>query len=518
MRKRPSFRLSRQLLIIIVMLLAFSSVISAAPLKDVPVTVIQPDGAVLKCLASGDEFFNYLHDASGNIIIQHPVTGYYTYARLDNGGKIIASWQIALDSGNYYDLDAAIYSPAFAKGRGLKLGDIDFSLNQDLLDRQDLPKETPHPAPFGARSQEPAPKASPDIGIKGKTVAGSMENIIVLLCFADEDPIITPDIRNKIEDIFNGPILSLKHYMKAVSENVFELNSTLVGLDGNTLLMYQDSHPRCYYQPYNEVTNPLGYTDNQYIEREQTLLGNAVKAIDGSSILEGKDLDIDGNGQIDSITFIASGNVDGWADLLWPHKWILYTETVNLNGKQVMSYSFQLLDYLFPPAGDPRLNAICHESLHTFGLPDLYRYNYDGEPVGLWDIMASNIPQTQFPNSHLRLRYAGWGQELVKITKNDRYTLSPIGSTDGVTAYAIQSSSPNQFILLEYRSEENPSGYDTLYDTSSSYHKGLTIARINTNFMGNANQIGATDDEVYIYRPGETIFNQGEGGIESASL
>ena len=518
MGKKLSFCLSQQLLIVMLLLLAFSSVISAAPLRDAPVIVTQPDGTVLKCLASGDEFFNYLHDASGNIIIQHPVTGYYTYAQLDDGGKIVASQQIAVDFGYYYNQDAVIFSPTLTKGRGLKLGDIDFSLNQDLLDHQDLPKEIPVPVPFGARSQESAPNTSPDIGIKGKTVAGSMENIIVLLCFADEDPQIAPDIKNRIEDLFNGPNLSLKHYMKAVSENVFELNSILVGLDGNTLLMYQDSHPRCYYQPYNEVTNPLGYTDNQYIEREQTLLSNAVKAIDGSSIFEGKDLDIDGNGQVDSITFIASGNVDGWADLLWPHKWILFTETVNLCGKQVMSYSFQLLDYLFPPDGDSRLNVICHESLHTFGLPDLYRYNYDGEPVGNWDIMASNIPQTQFPNSHLRLRYAGWGQELVKITKNDRYTLSPLGSTDGVTAYAIQSSSPNQFILLEYRSEENPSGYDTLYDSGIYYHKGLTITRINTNFIGNANQIGATDDEVYIYRPKETTLNQGEGDIEEASL
>ena len=57
----------------------------AAPLVDEPVTVTQPDGTVLHIFASGDEYYNWLHDAEGYTILQDPQTGYYVYASLVAG-------------------------------------------------------------------------------------------------------------------------------------------------------------------------------------------------------------------------------------------------------------------------------------------------------------------------------------------------------------------------------------------------------------------------------------------------
>ena len=66
----------------------------AAYLKNVPKTLTQPDGSVLHCYASGDEFFNYLHDENGFTIMQHPQTGFYVYAdKLD--GKLVATGYVA---------------------------------------------------------------------------------------------------------------------------------------------------------------------------------------------------------------------------------------------------------------------------------------------------------------------------------------------------------------------------------------------------------------------------------------
>ena len=42
---------------------------NAAPLFDVPITVRQPDGTTLDAFISGDEFFNYLHDSEGRVIV-----------------------------------------------------------------------------------------------------------------------------------------------------------------------------------------------------------------------------------------------------------------------------------------------------------------------------------------------------------------------------------------------------------------------------------------------------------------
>ena len=37
----------------------------AAYLKNVPTVVKNPDGTEIRCFATGDEYFNYLHDANG---------------------------------------------------------------------------------------------------------------------------------------------------------------------------------------------------------------------------------------------------------------------------------------------------------------------------------------------------------------------------------------------------------------------------------------------------------------------
>ena len=54
--------------------------VQAAYLKNVPQTLTQPDGQVLHCFASGDEFHHWLHDANGYPITRDPDTGFYVYA------------------------------------------------------------------------------------------------------------------------------------------------------------------------------------------------------------------------------------------------------------------------------------------------------------------------------------------------------------------------------------------------------------------------------------------------------
>ena len=66
----------------------------AAYLRNIPMTLTQPDGTVLHCFASGDEYFNYLHDANGYTIMQHPKTGYYVYAERHDG-QLVATDLVA---------------------------------------------------------------------------------------------------------------------------------------------------------------------------------------------------------------------------------------------------------------------------------------------------------------------------------------------------------------------------------------------------------------------------------------
>ena len=59
----------------------------AAPLFNVPTTVTQPDGTVLELYSSGDEFFNYIHDANGFLIMKND-EGWYVYAQEENGRPV----------------------------------------------------------------------------------------------------------------------------------------------------------------------------------------------------------------------------------------------------------------------------------------------------------------------------------------------------------------------------------------------------------------------------------------------
>ena len=63
----------------------------AAPFQNIERILTQPDGTVLHCFISGDEFYNRLHDAEGYTIVQAP-DGYFVYATTDAEGNIIGNF------------------------------------------------------------------------------------------------------------------------------------------------------------------------------------------------------------------------------------------------------------------------------------------------------------------------------------------------------------------------------------------------------------------------------------------
>lgn len=68
---------------IIALLIAFFifGILNAAPLKNVPVKLIQPNGKIVNCFVSGDEFYNYYHDKDGYLIKRNPQTGFFVYTK-----------------------------------------------------------------------------------------------------------------------------------------------------------------------------------------------------------------------------------------------------------------------------------------------------------------------------------------------------------------------------------------------------------------------------------------------------
>jgi M6 family metalloprotease-like protein len=431
----------------------------SAYLSNMPMHLTQPDGTKLNCLASGDEYHHWLHDADGYTILQSSQTGYYTYAERSGDG---------IRAGN------VIVGKSQPRAAGLlPFVNISQSAYQRLR---------------SSRFQAPALRNAPTIG--------TVNNLVVYIRFSDQTEF---GQNNSVYDgWFNTGTSSQKNYFLEASYNQLTVNTTFYPAPVSGLVVsWQDSHPRAYYSPYDASTNPIGYSNaTQQTDRLFTLLANATAGV-ASAVPAGLNIDADGDGNVDNVVFIAKGGSDAWADLLWPHRWSIYDRTVTLNGKRVYDYNFQLQDFLT----SSNVGVICHEFFHTLGSPDLYHYNESVfTPVGSWDLMEWNTNPPQHMGAFMKWKYGGWISSIPTITLDQVYTLNPLTSSTG-NVYRIDSpNSASEYFVVEFRKKTGT--FENQIPGS-----GLLVYRINT-LAGDGNASGPPD-EVYIYRPGGTTLADG---------
>jgi len=445
-----------RILAIIVFFSLFPFVIQGAYFSYQPYTIQQPDGETIECFVSGDEFFNFLHDAEGYTIIQSP-DGYFYYGIEYNGIVIPSS----------YKINTVLPSKIGLK-KWAKISQEEYNKKKNFMN------------------------SSSSKSTKGPS-SGTINSLVIYIRFSDDTEFTTT--RSAYDAKFNAASTSsLKNYFKEVSYDMLDIVSHHYPICAlSTNLSYQDTYPRNYYQPYNASTNPNGYVDDDDRElREHTLLVNAVNGVK-SEVPTALNIDADNDNRVDNVSFIIRGNSGAWAELLWAHRWSLNSQTVNINGKQVW-------DYTFEPENQTNVSTLCHEMFHVVGAPDLYRYSQDGfNPVGAWDLMASGFVHM---SAFMKWKYTNqtWINSIPEITTPGTYTLFPVTSPVN-NAYRIASpNNPDEYFVLEYRKKEG------LYETNVP-GSGIVIYRINTT-AGNGNA-GGPPDEVYLYRPNGTLTDNG---------
>ena len=440
-------------------------------------TLAQPDGAILHCFASGDEYFNYLHDSNGYTIMQHPVTGYYVYVDKQDG-KLVAT-----------DYIVDKHDPA---SKHLKPYNL---ISPGEWQKRRKSWEAP----------EMCPK-NPDFNPNH----GTLNNIAIFICFADDNNFTNTysSIDNMFNDETEGAV-SMISYFRSVSYGAIEIPTHFYpGHNRETIISYQDIYPKNYFQPYNATTNPNGYNGNDERRlREFGLLQRAVEYVNTNyPIPANLDIDYDNDGFVDNVCFIVKGDVGAWSSLLWPHHWSLYDRNVTINGKRVYKYTLHLSD----AANYFNTSTLCHEMNHTLGAPDLYHYDdLTLEPIANWDLMAINSTPPQHCGAYMKMKYGHWIDEIPEITQAGTYTLNPISSpTPENVAYKIATEDPTQFYVLEYRNTSTPF-------ESGLPGSGLLIYRIDTRFEGDAYYNPSEDiyDEVYIFRPNGSYSSDGNSSI-----
>lgn len=458
------------------LLLAIGIITSAAPLKNIPARITQPDGKVIDCFASGDEFYNYLHDANGFTIVRAE-NGYYCYATKDDKGKVVASPFI--------------------------VGSVD-PTTVGLRPYTKIPQKEYYSRRHEREKHIVRPQAR-----NGKELNhGRYNNLVVFIRFAGDTYHNTPF--STVEAMFNDADYeanSMHNYFHHASYNQIDMWSYFYPQpDGEVVLSYEDIYPKQYYQPFDPVTNPMGYHDDESAEREFSLLERAINYIE-DMVPESLDLDYNDDGLVDNVVFIIKGEPGAWSSLLWPHRWSIFDRYVPLHDLQVFDFNLQL-----EQGGYFNVSTLCHEMFHSLGAPDLYHYddNANLTPVGPWDLMGSTTEPPQQMSTYMKYKYGNWIEDFPVLNIGDPASFD-IHELESVSweggrrnGYIIPTGSdPNQFFFVEYRDKHD------IFENKIP-GSGLLIYRIDTRFDGNAGWDGNENlDEVYLFRPGGTLTEVG---------
>jgi M6 family metalloprotease-like protein len=440
------------------------AVITSAPLTFEPFSKKLPDGTVMNIFMSGDEFFNYLHDSNGFPLTQGS-DGYYYYLIQNGDNFVITSLRFGSGDPSKVAGIKKVTVPSFVAGKRTA---------------------------FYKKTEEEAAKR----GIKAVKSSGTFNNLVIYIRFLNESAFtLTRSVYESRLNNLSGS--SMRYYYREVSYGKLDVVSYSFPGGATSDICYTDSHPRSYFQPYNATTNTNGYqTDNERATREHSLLASAVNWAKSSySLPAGVNFDSDGNGVVDNVCFVIKGSSDGWNDLLWPHRWSIYSQTVTIENMKVYGYTLQLENV--------SVNTLCHEMFHSLGAPDLYHYNNTDVPVGPWDIMASGVCHM---GAWMKYYYGGWIPKIPEIKESGTYTIKALDKGDQ-NCWLIRSPlDKTQFFVLEYRRKSG------LYENNLPA-SGLIIQRIDTRYRGNSN---GPPDEVYIFRLNGTPSSGGT--INSACL
>ena len=284
-----------------------------------------------------------------------------------------------------------------------------------------------------------------------------LTNLVIFIRFADEEEFT--ETLQPINQMFNDTTpngISVYNYYNSMTYGKINYQTVFTNnIQDTAIISYQDVHPRAYYQPRSS-SNPDGYSGMGIaLLRRNEMLANAMDYVDSLHLVDSTtNLDGNNDGLIDNISFILSGDVDGWDDLLWPQMDFFDTTyfDANLNGKAPYAFNLEFAhssDYF-------KTSTFCHEMGHSLGLPDLYHYyNYPNIlPVYLWDMMGQN--DLQQVSAIIKYKFLGVIDEPTEITEDGHYVLNSLTSSDQNNCYFIRSSThPEQWFTIEYRNKDD---------------------------------------------------------------
>lgn len=331
----------------------------------------QPDGTEINIRLLGDEFYSWFEDDKGYTIIQDTQTKVWSYAQQNDLGKLEPS----------KNLVGKVKPTQLNIRKSLKDDSKFFRASQNRIQRTSrIQKALPSNMNSAATSTDGVQKAA--------SVTGKKTNFVLLIQFKDlkfkDNPPFTNSTDDQIVTAFNnlfnkkgysadGAVGSVKDFFTEVSYGKLEYNTVVSPI----ITLYDQS--------YKEFSWSLG--ENVVVPRLQAAIKKALEQLDRQGY-DFKSLWPNSNKpDVFSILHAGGGAESGNLDFIWSHQW--YISPLTLDNITFESYQIE-------PAGRGkygnqgliRIGVLCHETLHVFGLPDLYDASYRTGGLGNFCLMA----------------------------------------------------------------------------------------------------------------------------------
>jgi len=409
----------------------------------------------------GDEFHNWLEDAEGFTVIQNNA-GEYVYA---------------LDKGR----------------RKLEPSDYLVGKSENVLEylvKGVRPQRNPH-MEFAERNRKLV-----------SITEGRLKNLVIPIMFSDHQDRDLPT-QSDIELLFNAPgghptwahtaNMSVRDYFLYNSYNKLDLNSTV--LDWVLVDISEE-----------DVTKGVSAINDA--DAYEILIQTLHEALDQvDAIIDFQDFDEDGDGYIDAITFMHSGYGAEWGSedpdgatnewRVWSHKGLFveqclfrgewywcYADWESEEGVVVSDYHLESALYGHDSLEIATIATTAHETIHFFGLPDLYDRDGSSGGTGVWCIMASHYGWTN--DASFPPHMSAWVKhnlswiDITYLDYGDNGTYEIAASADTPIAYIIEGNYPSgEYLIIENR---QPMGLEIHMPQG-----GLLIMHIDEHMMGTGN-------------------------------
>ncbi|MEX0324511.1 MAG: M6 family metalloprotease domain-containing protein [Puniceicoccaceae bacterium] len=400
-----------------------------------PYIAHQPDGTEIQLRLRGDEWFHVEQDVHGFTVIRD--RGWYVYGKRDQAsGRLVSS-----------GLRVGVENP---KAHGLRKGEL-----PSAKVRAERARALGHPLASDG-SSESAGGESPAMA---SATSGVLKNLVVLIRWLDHAGRTLPSTSD-VDILMNAPggdpVLAPTGSVRDV---YLENSYGMLSLESTVAVWVTSDNTETYYANGNSGLTSLIHA----------ALRDALTKVD--AFIDFSEFDQDGNGLIDSITFLHSGYGAEWggsdaygtpnADRIWSHKWTISGGWTSQEGVAVSNYHISPAVWGTSGSAIGRIGVIAHETGHFLGLPDLYDTDSGaGEGIGSFGLMANSwgfdgsqkSPPHMCPWSKVRM---GWLSPTV-IDAAGTYTLNE--AEFNAQAYRIDLGYPSgEYLLLENR---QPTGFD----------------------------------------------------------